>query len=161
MKLFTHQSKEFVNSLLRDGFIKNNGSVMRDEKHIKYAYERLVKYARYNVSDEFVGFPIWCWYKIETAYENDGIKIELDVPDELALLTDYYDWGGGVLYYAELYLNGINEIEGETLTAKESMERDFSNCVNQNMLREDIQAIIPYIKLEWVTNVEELKESVI
>ena len=148
MKLFTHQSKDFIISLLKEGFVKNNGNVMRNEEHIKFAYRKLVDYARDNISTEFICFPIWCWHKIESANENDGIKIELDVPDNLVLLMDYYDWGGGVLYYSELLYNGEE--------AKEDMlnqfNKNFSNCVNSDMLRADIQGIIPYIKLEWVKN---------
>lgn len=154
MRLFTHQSEGFIKSLLIRGYVENNGNVMRDEDHIRFAYTKLIDYARENVNTEFVGYPIWCWYKIEMASVNNGIKIELEVPDNLVLLSDYYDWGGDVLHYAELFLGGIE------YDVAEGLEKSFLNSVNQGMLRTDIQAIIPYIKLDWVKNKAEL-ESII
>lgn len=158
MKLFTHQSKDFIKELLKEGFIENNGTLMRPDPDVKFCYDKLLAYARENVSKEFNKYPIWCWYKIDQASINNGIKIELEVPEELVLLTDYYDWGGGVLFYAESYFYAKNERDKQELL--EIIERDFKNCLNKDMFREDIQAIIPYIKLEWVTNLDELKTQI-
>lgn len=129
---------------------------MSDEKHVKLVYDMLLDYARENKSKEFKNYPIWCWYQIDMAPLNDGIKIELDVPDELVLLTDYYDWGGSVIPTADTYVNDFNQ-QSDYIN---ELHRVFAICVNPEMFRDDIQAIIPYIKESWVTNLESLKNIV-
>lgn len=153
MKLFTHQSKEFISDLMKNKIIYNNGNIMNTKEHIKYCYEMITNYAKDNISKEFTTFPIWCWYKIESANINKGIKIELNVPDNLVLLSDYYDWGGSVIPYADSYLYNTKDLE-----SKNNMIKAFNICVDPSKLRGDIQAIIPYIKLEWIENIEKLKE---
>lgn len=152
MKLFTHQSKTFVENLIRDKIIYNNGKLMNDDEHVKYVYKMITKHARENVSEKFTTFPIWCWYTIDSAPLNDGVLIELDVPDELVLLTDYYDWGGSVIPYADDYIYS-NKKDKES---KAQMLKSFKECINPEMFRDDIQAIIPYIDIDWVTNLEDL-----
>lgn len=159
MKLFTNQSRDFVIDLANNGFIKNNGTLFRNESYVRNAYDELLKYVNGNIKNIFNDYPIWCWYKIDEAIPNDGIRIELEVPDDMVILMDYYDWGGGVLYHSKVYLDKLRLGE-PTKSVMCKIIQDIENSLNPDIFRDDIQAIIPYIKLEWVTNLEEILEGV-
>lgn len=158
MKLFTHQKRKFVESLLTNRFIKNNGTIFSDEIYVRNAYDKLLRYINENITDVFTDYPIWCWYKIEDAIPCTGIRIELDIPEKYVILMDYYDWGGGVLYYSDLYSLSVSGDENHKYL-EGKIEENLKICLNKDMFREDIQAIIPHIKMEWVTNEKDIIKS--
>ena len=121
---------------------------MNNYEHVKYVYQMMTDYAKQHISKEFTTFPIWCWHTIDGAIPNDGIRIELDVPDNLVLLSDYYTWGGDVIPQADDYFNYYNKSQ----ESKTEIDNLFNICVNPDYFQDDIQAIIPYVKLDWVSN---------
>lgn len=156
MELFTNQSNIFVEELLDSRIVSTNFSTMTSRpKYFKLAYDLLLSQLTPNIKEKFIDYPIWCWYKIDAAIPNEGIRIELDVPDDMVVLMDYYDWGGGALYYSKLYLDNLL-LDSPSKDFMENIMVDIKNSLNADMFREDIQAIIPYIKLEWVTNLDEI-----
>lgn len=155
MKLYTYQSRDVILELLKDGFVKNNETLMSSEPHIKFCYDMILSYAKENISKEFNEYPIWCWYKTDRVPISDGIKIELEVPDELVVLSDYYDWRR-VLLYSEAYITILLRNHRNTRCVFNDIYKNFKNCLNKDMFKGDIQAIVPYIKLGWVTNLDKL-----
>lgn len=159
MKIYTHQPKEFIESLLNNGIIYTDEVYLdKRPRYFKFAYNILLSNLDSDKKKLFTHYPIWCWYKIESGIENDGIKIKLDVPDDMVVLMDYYDWGGGALYYSEIFLNELlstpPRIKPGDFTR---IEDNIKNSLNIDIMRNDIQAIIPYIKLEWITNLDNIK----
>ena len=161
ISLYTHQDLSVVQDLIKQGWIRNNGQVFNPTKAVHEAYRMITDYAYNHISKEFITYPIWCWYKQASAEDTEGFRIDLEVPSNLVLLIDYYDWGGGVLYNMEILYDLIQTQNTDSNIVEQvihDIETDFNNCVNQEILRNDIQAIIPYIKLEWVTNIIELRD---
>lgn len=145
MKLVTIQRKEFYDELVKKGIARaGKERVKKQGKSVKKLYDRLTKYAHKEVSKEYKKYPIWCTFT-KTSVENleEGkIKIYLEVPDELVLLSYYDEW----VSFRDYWSDNMTE---------EYWNKEFDNIFNVTDYSKRIQAIIPYVKKEWVINTEE------
>lgn len=82
-------------------------------------------------------------------YQDSTVLLELDVPDKLCLLSSYSVWNDAV----------DDLLENKRITI---LDGKFDIMFDEPLMRhdaDDIQAVIPYIMLQWVTDVRELPKS--
>ncbi|GAB3712796.1 hypothetical protein GCM10027592_51580 [Spirosoma flavus] len=110
--------------------------------------------------------PIWAWHSC-THYEQaptllvarcllsdieleNGIQtIEFECPAELAILSTYGTWN--------VLLHDFFATSQEGKIDKKIEQQLFATERNQFSKYDSIQATLPYIKLEWVQEIRELK----
>ncbi len=145
MKIWTFQSTEVYQKLLEQDIYYCNidkSELCQEFKSFKTAYNwmRTQMYKRLSGINTNT-WPIWCWYKWNNKHkkpdlryaefkyrEADEYLIELEVPDDQVLLSDFDNW--------HFVLNGIdNEDWQEIFNVDESVY---------------IQACIPEIKSSWI-----------
>lgn len=144
MKLTTIQSESVYDTLLEKEIVFVDKSYIEcKKKHYIKAYKRMLRYAKQNVSKEFKTYPFWCSFN-KTSVNSIGrgsIKLVLNVPEELVLLSNYDKWVEYLDYSkADLWGKLWRESRNEILAVD---GKEIS-----------IQAIIPYIKSSWVEHVE-------
>lgn len=146
MRLTTVQNEEIYEQVMSKGIACVDEKYMQFRSpHIRKAYIEITKIAKKHISKEFDKFPFWCSYneKYYTNLYDNQVRIVLEVPEEYVLLSDYDKW---VEYV-------------DTLVGRRG---DFLGLLRQEYYREifnlekalSIQAIIPYIKKEWVIDVQ-------
>ena len=77
------------------------------------------------------------------------VLVELNVPDELCLLSSYSIWNDALSDF----------LEHNRITIQESQ---FSAMFDEPLLKhsmDDIQAVIPYIMSDWIADIRNLPES--
>lgn len=111
--------------------------------------------------------PVWCWHSCHDGFDGDtqrgaaptdetardlfGVflerdrleidRLELEVPDELVLLSSYKIWN-------DFYMDGEEVPDG-------GWARMFEEPLLDHHF-DDIQAVIPWIEPEWVNSIDEL-----
>ena len=167
MKLWTIQKVEFYEQLIKDKILYN------DKKYImsgsfQYAYDYMKKCMqdRKNIQLKDSQNPIFAWQMYDGEckkpdlrrknHTNKGQKsvcLELEVPDELALLSNFDYW--------HLCLNLSEMIsENEGLKLDKSVlekfkiydESELFDVQNDEVLF--VQACIPFIKIDFVKKVQ-------
>ncbi len=81
-------------------------------------------------------------------YARSTVVIEISVPDDRCLLSSYSMWNDAVCDFLE---NRRDTIGGK-----------FDEMFDEPLMKhrdDDIQAVIPYIMLEWTIDVRDLPES--
>ena len=105
MKLWTIQKSEVLDILERDGAYRTNTKLCENAELLD-AYDWLNTYLEEkDAKPEDVDYPIWAWYRHNSKekkpdlrraeYDAPGTKcvcLELEVPDEKVLLSDYDNW---------------------------------------------------------------------
>lgn len=115
----------------------------------------------------FDSAPFWCWHSCHGTYEapptvltaslligdwkyaKSMVLVELNVPDELCLLSSYSIWNDALSDF----------LEHNRITIQESQ---FSAMFDEPLLKhsmDDIQAVIPYIMSDWIADIRNLPES--
>lgn len=144
MRLITIQSTEVYEAVKTKGIVwADNSIISKKSKHIIRAYKRLTEYARKHKSKEFKKYPFWSSFN-KTGVTNFGegkIKLILEVPDELSLLTYYQEWVEYLDYC-------------EYDSSEELWNRYLDRFIDIEDKSRPIQAIIPYIKLGWIVDTE-------
>lgn len=143
MLLTTIQAKEVYTMINTKGIIWPNKQALKYKKrHIKKAYNRISKYARKITKKRYKLYPFWCTYTNIgiNNIEESQIKLTLDVPDDFVLLSNYDKW----IEYLD-----TSESDSSTQCWKgySKLLFDVSSCKR-------IQAIIPFIKKEWIIATE-------
>ena len=105
MKLWTIQKAEVLEILERDGIYRTNTAACHNPD-LSEAYDWLNTYLeKKDIKPEGVDYPIWAWFRHDrkekkpdlrkAAYAAPGTKcvcIELEIPDNKVLLSDYDAW---------------------------------------------------------------------
>lgn len=154
MILWTFQNERVVD------IINNNGihvltweqlKLFSPYTHVWQFYKDLSNRLKYNNA------PIWTFYTYDGeaiananefkkhCYHNNGVLLNLDVPDDFVSLTSYFDWSDYIFYSEELL---YRDTEKNRSMKKLSWENTFK--IND---ADRIQALIPYIKKEWVVDI--------
>lgn len=150
MKLITIQHPDVFDQLERDGIYYPDPN-----KNMLYYTEIFKEY--YKQKNIAIKAAVWAFYSIEDVKCNelngeiigriisnlpfleDGIPILLEVPEEYVFLSDFYAWAD----YIEDINEGLDYVEPINWDAKVDWD-ELST----------VQAIIPYIKSEWVIDLE-------
>lgn len=148
MRLLTSQHINVWNKIIEDGIYQCTISSNTRERTIN-SYNKMANAVKEKTGIEVLS-PIWCWFRVDDKYINtiketnlkrcDGmtgvneIVMLLEVPDEIPLLSDFYEWVD-VMY--------------QELTPNDPLGVKFEDIFD---IREDvsIQACIPYIKKEYI-----------
>ena len=115
----------------------------------------------------FESAPFWCWHScngtynapptVGTAslligdwkYAKSTVLVELNVPDELCLLSSYSIWNDA--------LDDFLEYKRTTIQGSK-----FAAMFDEPLLKhsmDDIQAVIPYIMSDWIVDIRNLPAS--
>ena len=141
MILETIQSEKVYNTLCNKGIVWPRKRELKYKKsHIKKAYKRIAKYARKVTKKIYKTYPFWCSCTdigINNAGKNQ-IKLILNVPDDFVLLSNYDKWVEYLDYSKDNSSNQFWKSYVSELFEVKSCKR--------------IQAVIPYIKKEWIFN---------
>ena len=108
----------------------------------------------------WVGIPIFAWMQVYknkplsllqvermlemTSMPDNYLILELEVPDNIPLLTNFYDW-------SDLLFDEEEGFSGDRKTL-------WNNILDVNEQSVEIQVILPYLRKSWVKNVNKLKE---
>jgi hypothetical protein len=184
MKLWTLQPIGFLDRLRLKGIAY--GDWRRVDRHFKGAYKWLVG----QMQDRGISIngraPLWAWHKwlppekfrpdlrYDSVYgyvtpDTTGVRIELEVPDELVCLTRFNLWhdilNNTFVTISESEFddfckredNGILTESEKKATWQRVFKMDLkSSDVNWcNVEKEPIQATLPYIDYGWVVKVDE------
>ena len=112
--------------------------------------------------------PFWCWHScngklfspptVGTAagllgdyahHRESTVVVELDVPQDLCLLSSYFVWNQAVEDLWENNRPNIRTAEYEQMFVSPLLKHDA----------DDIQGVIPYILSNWVIEIRELPKS--
>ena len=107
MKLWTTQPVEVYHILMRDGVFRADPDKIA-HKYLLHAYDWLNEHLNNKATrPNGVSYPVWAWHTYANKHEMppleygghglDGeemVCLELDIPDELVLLSDFDAWHG-------------------------------------------------------------------
>jgi hypothetical protein len=155
MKIITIQSHEIAD-ILKESGIYHCSFISGYNECTPLAYKYLA--GKLSVIGKPCDIPIFGWNKVidddinlsvasllrmneMTPFNPDTIILELEVPDDEVILTDFYNFVD--MRYSEEFPKGSPDYDEISTT--------WEDVFN---IREDveIQAILPYIKQEWVKN---------
>lgn len=182
MRLWTIQKLEVMESLERDGVYRMNTELCENHEFFD-AYNWLNKHLEQKDSKpKNVSYPIWAWYRYnkkekkpdlrESGYEKRGTKcvcLELEVPDEQVLLSDFNNWH--YVLNDSWFDDSNNEEEWEALhneydklsrSEKESLKiKSWDKIFDIELVENDwnghgeyIQAVFWELKKEYVKKVQ-------
>lgn len=107
MRLWTIQGIEIYEQLVKDGIAYCTKPVWGDDDRFVYAYHWMAKQMRKRIGNppiKDIEYPLWAWYQYDSAKKNkppkspfdmtEGLSayIEIEIPDNQVLLSDYSDW---------------------------------------------------------------------
>ncbi len=142
MILWTFQEEEIYQSILKTGkYICDPEKSTMLDLDMKPAYDWLVTQMKERVGNppEGVTYPVWAWYAQKSqhqkpdlrterwCYGNGGEKyvcLEIEVPDEQVLLSDFDLWGL-ILLDALISETGAEDTEFEKIYESLSPEKQF------------------------------------
>ncbi|MFW5962559.1 MAG: hypothetical protein ACOCQR_02985 [bacterium] len=161
MRLITFQKFKAWEKVQKEGIYKCYFNSEYRQK-LTSIYKKMTRLVQ-EKTDEDVFTPIWCWRRIDDTYVSsfksvdlercqgmtklDDIAILLEVPDNLAVLTDFYRWVD-VMYFTEYP-------DAPDLYC--SHEELWANMFNIRK-EQSIQACIPFIAKEHVLGVWQINE---
>lgn len=164
-RLWTFQGIRSVEELKNKGILEANWEGYREEGSFTKAYRWMANQMLMR-GIHCTNAPIWAWHSCRK-YENAprlgdarsllsdiaieaGIQtIEFECPVELVLLSSYGMWNQ-MLHENFLPGNKAPDIDGKTETLLfETSRKKFRKY-------DDIQATLPYLKLEWVKDIRDL-----
>jgi len=109
-----------------------------------------------------VDIPIFAWYRVNhnetlslsdiprmmemTEFSGDYFVLELNVSDSAPLLTNFYDWSDLIFTECEGHMDN------------ETRKILWKNILDVNEQSVEIQAILPYLVANWVTDVHRLRD---
>ena len=183
MKLITYQNKEVIDQLFRDGEYKVTCPLMMrtynnfewkgmDFNPFKEVYQymicRMKKLIDNSDYDETIIAPIWCWfsYKSLKKLNNDNknlYRIELEIEDNKALLSDFYIYENIAVGGLSYIYNGDDEKIEAAIQREKSEGIDFIYDMYDVMLdiskAEYVQATIWKINRDMVKSIVEVKTN--
>jgi hypothetical protein len=167
MKLWTYQSLEAVKQLEQSGTLLTPWSYYHPTDYFATAYRWMAeKMQQKGVScGEYA--PIWAWHSCgayeapptnETASNllsllqlEAGIKLlSFECPDELTVLSNYGPWNDIIYLFTDHGTQAV--IDGKLEKQLFEIQKNIEDY-------ESIQACLPYLKMEWVRDIEELDIS--
>lgn len=149
MKLITIQHVNVLKTL------KKGNTYYANFERIRGRASNLIEpYKAMMVHYNYSYVPIFCgvvnrYAEFYGATTENAIIIELNVPDNLVKTQSYYDWSD-VIYFTEF----PNEA-GSGFNLKK-FTRDVLDGLNTEKDTTAIQAVIPYVKPEWVVDTHKL-----
>lgn len=150
MKLITIQHPDVFDQLERDGIYYPDPN-----KNMLYYTEIFKEY--YKQKNIAIKAAVWAFYSVEKIKCNklddkiigkitsclpfleDRVPMLLEVPEEYVFLSDFYSWAS----YVEDINEGLDYVESINWDTKVDWDEV-----------QTVQAIIPYIKSEWVIDLE-------
>jgi len=81
-----------------------------------------------------------------TEFSGDYFVLELNVSDSAPLLTNFYDWSDLIFTECEGHMDN------------ETRKILWKNILDVNEQSVEIQAILPYLVANWVTDVHRLRD---
>ena len=144
MKLLTIQSRKVLNTLRKGDTYKADFYYMNHLKpHLVEARQLLMRYLNYE------SVPIFCAiYDRYITFKNtyvtrSSVILELDVPDEFVTIQSLYDWID--LHVVLCYANVDMPEQVKLYRIAETLDPGYGSTYVA-------QAVLPYIKPEWLVN---------
>lgn len=148
MKLITIQNSAILNDLKRTG--KYIADFSRVSENLVKPYHRMSDYYGWNTCPVFCA-PVnecVCFYGCKP---DDGVAIQLEVPEGIVRLQYYYDWTD-LIYFTEFpneFADTFNLAIVPNIDAFAKQVLDFSYQGGYNI----VQATLPYIESEWIEKI--------
>lgn len=167
-KLYHFCTKEFYEKLKKEGRI-NAGNIkysIQDNK--KYAYKYIFEEKAINNGNGM--FFLWGDKKNkgnEIKYcnkeEANYILLELEVPSDIYIITNYDNWCSFImdLHEADGDYKLADEICREEYGIKNGLEGAYNAIYDFDDKYDILQILIPYIRFNWVTDVYYVKNKII
>lgn len=162
MKLWTLQSRTFLDAqhspilLAAWGWTPQNWRVW---------YRWMCQQWELRLGSRMTGAPLWCWHSCNGALESEPtvgtyallmgdwdhyassmVSLQLDVPDNLVLLSSYSRWNEAIDDAIDRKLADIDGVRFYDMFEWPMMKHDT----------DDVQAVVPYIDTSWITDVRGL-----
>lgn len=143
MRLITIQHKTVLDSLNTTGVYKAN--INRVSPNLSKPYRFMMSEYGYNTCPIFLAIEGRYAEMFGAKTEHDCIALELDIPDNLVKIQDYYDWADVIFYmeYPEEFSDDPNEVYE---FAKETLHQTSFK------LKRALQATVSELRKEWLIN---------
>lgn len=157
----------FLNQLKEQEKIEATPYTLNEEDHHVYAYDYLFHHKQINKGNGM--FFLWQdptkkGYSIEVTDESNAlfVLLELEIPKEIIVETDYDNWCSFImdLHEADGDLTLADEICRDEFGIEDGLEGSYRAIfdINENS---NIQTLIPYLKWEWVRNIQFTQNKII
>lgn len=157
MKCYHFCDKNFYNSLLKDKLIHANNIINYTKNPFKIGEDYVKEFVFKNKKINNGNGMFFAWsnpnYKGEITYtdKSNFILLELDVPEEICIKTNYENWCslGMDIFEANGDLELANKICKEEIGIKNGLEGSYDAIfyIDENS---EIQILLPSINIEWV-----------
>ena len=150
IRLITVQSKEVADSLLKGNI---HYARKREDYFLQPVYNKMCEAYGYENNPVFAGV-VGRRCEFLGAPREESYIIEIDVPEELVKIQNYYDWSD-MIYYTE-------EPKEWAMGSEYPLKEFFKNTLegkNTHKKSSVIQATIPYIDPNWVHDIIPLTEK--
>lgn len=165
VKRFHFCKKDFYEKLMSEGVIHADDRVSTDNNKYAYKYAFSTPHRLNNGNGMFFTWknPLDLGYEIKYSEESnaDYVLLEIDIPKELTIDTDYQNWCSFILdlYDADGDVKLANEycIEDGIVGGIEGSYNAIFDIDNTSA----IQTLIPYIKSKWIKSVKYTKNIIV
>lgn len=148
MKLITIQNIAIMEVLEHTG--KYVADFNRVHSNLVAPYHRMSDFYGWNTCPVFCGIIDEYAEFYGASFEN-SIAFQLEVPDELVKIQNYYDWTD-LVFFMEIPNEFHNSYSPEFYPTIDSFAEAVLNNKSAGPNRA-LQATIPYIKAEWITSI--------
>jgi hypothetical protein len=179
MKLWTIRRANELDELERNGVLRTSSS--KADADLRTAYDWMAEQmkARIGSPPEGVDYPIWVWRYFQGFQRmrpdlrarcllprgTQGIRVELEIPDEKVLLSDFDSWHSvlnnhhystGDDEYQEIedliLRKGLNHPEVERLK-RESWQRIFDLSLIADLSNTSIQGVVWEVPVDYIKKI--------
>ena len=162
LRIITLQNKEVLDTIEKEGLYifsdTSKSKFLEQNKNLYLWLTDILKDKLDSKTKDLFKFPVWGWYNFGNeelpidikkyggkCITEEVVLLELSIPENLILLSDYYNWADCMYFYEY-----PDELESEVgYTSFERLKEDVFYIDDQGYT----QAIFPYIKKDMILNV--------
>lgn len=164
-KAYHFCTKEFYEKLKEKQIIKADNRKSTDNN--KFAYNYL--FEEKNINNGNGMFFLWSdlynkGYNIKYCSEVEAnyVLLELDIPKDIAIDTNYDNWCSFImdLYEADGDCQLADKIYREQFGIKNGLEGSYNSIYDINLDTKIIQILVPYLDYNWIKSIKYTKNKV-
>lgn len=165
-KAYHFCTKEFYEKLKEKQIIKADNRKSTDNN--KFAYNYL--FEEKNINNGNGMFFLWGdlynkGYNIKYCSEVEAnyVLLELDIPKDIAIDTNYDNWCSFImdLYEADGDCQLADKICREQFGIKNGLEGSYNSIYDINLDTKIIQILVPYLDYNWIKSIKYTKNKVV
>lgn len=167
-KLYHFCTKEFYEKLKKDGEINAGNIKYSNQDKNKYAYKYIFEEKSINNGNGM--FFLWSdkknkGYSIDYCDKEEAnyILLELEIPSDICIETNYDNWCSFImdLHEADGDYKLADKICREDYGIKDGLEGSYNAIYDIDDELIILQILVPYIRFNWVTEVEYVKNKIV